>query len=296
MKMKAAKLVFLLAVSLLLVLSALPASAGNGNNAPSGPHYNLNLIGMEKTKNPNIGCGEGHRIFVQLGKNEKATTRIMLTQGDFAVLDCDGTDGEAAFQLPNPDPDNDGTTEYSVYARALGKPNGQAEMATCATDPLTGEEVCSVHVLELTRTKGRQKFQNVSKYLLYIYAYVCTETDAVTGDCTAWEYMRVPLFSDLMEDYLWSYDNNGLRIVQLRFYPEEETTVPDPGDWPPDEGATTSAATGATLPDANGDGGVNLFDLVAVASSFGSAGGDADINGDGTVNILDLVMVAANLW
>lgn len=209
------------------------ASAGGGNGAPSGPHYNLNLIGMDKGKNENIGCGSGHRIFVQLGKHDRATTRILLTEGEFAVLDCDGTDGVAAFQLPNPDPENTGTTEYSVFARALGRPGGDARMTTCATDPMTGEEVCSVHVLELERTKGRQKFDNVSKYLLYIYAFVCTEVDPISGDCVAWEYMRVPLFSDQLQGYLWDYDNNGLRIVQLRFYPGVQTTVPDPGDWPP---------------------------------------------------------------
>ncbi|RKU36050.1 hypothetical protein C6496_14245 [Candidatus Poribacteria bacterium] len=42
--------------------------------------------------------------------------------------------------------------------------------------------------------------------------------------------------------------------------------------------------------DVNGDGTVNILDLVAVANAFGK---DApDINGDGTVNVLDLVSVA----
>ena len=42
--------------------------------------------------------------------------------------------------------------------------------------------------------------------------------------------------------------------------------------------------------DVNGDGIVNILDLVAVANAFGKT--DPDINGDGTVNILDLVAVA----
>ncbi|MDE0325770.1 MAG: putative glycoside hydrolase [Candidatus Poribacteria bacterium] len=42
--------------------------------------------------------------------------------------------------------------------------------------------------------------------------------------------------------------------------------------------------------DVNGDGIVNILDLVVVANAFGET--DPDINGDGTVNILDLVIVA----
>ena len=45
--------------------------------------------------------------------------------------------------------------------------------------------------------------------------------------------------------------------------------------------------------DVNGDGVVNIQDLVLVASRFGQTGENtADVNGDGVVNIQDLVLVA----
>ena len=48
--------------------------------------------------------------------------------------------------------------------------------------------------------------------------------------------------------------------------------------------------------DVNGDGVVNILDLVRVASSLGKSGENgADVNGDGIVNILDLVAVAGAL-
>ena len=46
--------------------------------------------------------------------------------------------------------------------------------------------------------------------------------------------------------------------------------------------------------DVNGDGEVNIQDLVAVAAAIGQTGeNDADVNGDGEVNIRDLVAIAA---
>ena len=45
-----------------------------------------------------------------------------------------------------------------------------------------------------------------------------------------------------------------------------------------------------SLADVNGDGAVNILDLVMVANGFGKS--TPDPNGDGVVNILDLVFVA----
>jgi hypothetical protein len=186
------------------------STSGGGNGAPSGAHYNLNLIGTD-SKSPNLTGGDGHRIFVPLS----GSTKIELTEGDFAVLDANGTDGSASFQLPNPDVNNTGTTTYSVYARALGKPGGSSKTTTCATDPTTGELWCSVYTSVQTRTSGKQTFTNVSKELLYIYA-------DINGDGTLERYN---LFNDALQDYYWQYDNTGLRLLQLRFY-DTSTTVP----------------------------------------------------------------------
>jgi hypothetical protein len=180
----------------------------------NGAHYNLNIIGVPKEKTAAMDDNNGHRIFVNLEGN----TKIMLAEGEpFQVLDANGTDGNGAkFQLPNPDPDNDGVTEYSVYARALGKPGGKADMTTGATDPGddgifgTADDVIvySMVVLHIERTKGQQKFVNVSKELLYIYV-------DLDGNGIAERYN---LFNDALQDYFWSYDNNGLKLLQLRFY------------------------------------------------------------------------------
>lgn len=178
--------------------------------ALSGAHYNLNIIGMAKGKSPNLTGGDGRRIFVPL----TGSTQILLAPGAFSVLDANGTDGQASFQLPNPDPENDGITEYSVYARALGKPGGSSTTTTCATDPTTGELYCSIESMVLVREKGGSSFSNVSKQLLYVYA-------DLDGDGTV---ERMPLFDSRLENYFWQYDNNGLRIVQLRFY-EKPTNV-----------------------------------------------------------------------
>jgi hypothetical protein len=209
-------------LALLLALSlAIPAYAGEGNGAPSGAHYNLNIIGVPKDKTADMTGDNGHRIFVRLDGKSK----ILLSEGEeFNVLDANGTKGSAAFQLPAPDPDGDGVTKYSVWLRTPGNRGGSATMVTCAmeTDPSTEieGEVCSVLMYNLTMGTGgkaNKKFEDVSKELLYVYA------DLGKG------MQRYPLFGDALEDYFWSYDNNGLKLAQFRFY-EESTTVPEPED------------------------------------------------------------------
>jgi hypothetical protein len=188
--------------------------AETGNGAPSGAHYNLNLIGV-LDKSADMTGSNGHVIFVDLtGK-----TRILLAQGpagifDFQVLDANGTDGTARFQLPNPDPDNTGTTWYSVYARALGKPGGHGNITSGFVDA-DGNEWFSVYSYLPVRSTGKSSFTNVTKELLYVY--VDMDLDGTVE--------RVPLFDDRGEDYFWDYDNQGLKLVQLRFY-EVSTTVP----------------------------------------------------------------------
>ena len=188
-----------------LVLGAFDVTAITGNGAPSGPHYNLNIIGV-KDKNANLTGGNGRRIFVKLWGSD---TKILLQEGpDFAVLDANGTDGTAKFQLPDPDPDDTGTTAYSVYARALGKPNRSAEMTSCFQDS-TGTW-CSTESVMLIRNAGKSTFENVTKELLTI----CVDSDLDTK-CDA----RVGLFDDAGAAYWWDYDNYGLKLAQLRFYP-----------------------------------------------------------------------------
>lgn len=192
-------------LNLTLILSAISSWSFAGNGAPAGGAvYNLNIIGVQKGKTASMTGNMGHRIFVPIG----ARTTINLSQGDFQVLDANGTDGSASFQLPNPDADGDGITSYSVFARALGKPGGSARLVTCATDPLTLEEVCSNMSYVAVREGGKSRFTNVTSQLLFIYADL---------DLDGREE-RYSLFDSRLENYLWSYDNTGLKLLQLRFY------------------------------------------------------------------------------
>ena len=74
----------------------------------------------------------------------------------------------------------------------------------------------------------------------------------------------------------------------------------DDGDRATSDDAEDECATeveppseSADIRDVNGDGVINILDLVAVANGFGKT--EPDINGDGIVNILDLVVIAKEL-
>jgi len=236
-----------------------------GNGALSGAHYNLNIIGMGKGKKADMTGSNGHVIFVGLGTKkaeEFVTTRIYLydseestdSDADYRVLDANGTDGEASFELPKPgydayvvgDPgDKDTFSDYSILVRPLGKPGGWSTITTCADladqDALydlldkEGTKViqneidggtgayCSVEQVgaEVTmRKKGKSTFVNVTAELTSIVLKIWVDLDdSGTEDVGEIFFVRVPIFDDMIENEYWKYDNNGLRLLQVRFYP-----------------------------------------------------------------------------
>ena len=203
----------LLAAVTLAMPNALAGTTTTGNGAPSGPHFDLNIHGVAKGQGFN--GNNQNDIFVPLvGK-----CTINLSQSatyDFGVLQPDCVNNPpAAFQLPAPcsiaTAVNGGlctssTTVYSVWDRALGKPGGSSSTQTCATD--TGTLVCSINafVSVSKRSSGKSTFTNVSSDLLFL-------TTCVNG-----KTVSTPLFSPNYQNYLWSYDNQDLRLLQLRFY------------------------------------------------------------------------------
>ena len=212
----------------------------------SGPHFTLNIIGVEKGKTPTMTNSDRHTIFVALDKSGKFTqTNIYLKPGyDFKVCDGNGFDpaydcngvkiksyNGATFQLPcntNPDlvytegfgcPGDVAQRSYAVYARALGKPGFEAKMFTCATETVDFDgngkldTFCSTdNILTLKRSTGKPVWQDATDELTTLQA-------DIDGD-EANEI--IALFAEGLDDFFWEYDNYGLRHAQIRFYPLTE--------------------------------------------------------------------------
>ena len=92
--------IFYMGLALAVALSTSATQAQTGNGAPSGGHYNLNIICVPNGKKADMTNTQGHTIFVSCS----GTSKINLIEGaDFEVLDRNGTDGSASFQLPPAD-------------------------------------------------------------------------------------------------------------------------------------------------------------------------------------------------
>lgn len=227
---------------------------GSDGQKLNGQHYNLNIIGVQNPKTADMDSSNGGVIFVALNGHSKINL-VEAPEGEsFAVLDKNGTDADGAtFQLPDPGLDpyivgqvgdaTDTVSDYSVYVRPLGKPGGWATITTCAelvdstfggllpgktADDILNSQgyfdgFASVEQVgqDITmRTKGKTSFTNVTAELLTIVFKVQYDLDA-DGVIEEGEYVyvRVPLFDDSIEGEYWDYNNAGLKLLQVRFYP-----------------------------------------------------------------------------
>jgi hypothetical protein len=171
-----------------------------------------------------------HTIFVPLqsGSDVSRQVKIYYVPGtEFAVIDGNATDDNVAIlQVPASD---FSTLSYDVYAVGLGKPNRGAIIdveCTYAYDAFgeTCTDTLLMDTFEVDRLKGKPQRVNITDAFR---ATGCMDVDG-SGTITAGDYC----FSDVwvfnipdLVEYFWDYDNNGLKLMQLRFY---ETTS---GTW-----------------------------------------------------------------
>jgi hypothetical protein len=148
----------------------------------------------------------------------------------FGVVDANATDGDGAILgIPDPcadaDPLTPCTPSYSVWARTHG-PSGSATITTCADE--TGSGFDGVDDIwcgsnGITLYAKSKKAVDISGNLLHMTVTVDGVTNPQLAAClgtstTGSTTLDVFLFDNCFENYFWNYDNNGLKLLELRFY------------------------------------------------------------------------------
>ena len=194
----------------------------------SGPHYNLNIIGVKNPKTTDMTDTSRHTLFVPL----TGSVKISYVAGtEFQVLDGNCTDADGCtIEVPS---DPLGDLCYDVYATGLGKPNaGQVIVnASCTIDGLIGScaDALLLDTFTVDRPKGKPRRQNISDVFR---ATGCVDLGGVEGVCDTGDlqFSNVWIFNiPQLLDYFWDYTNTGLRLMQVRFYQTtcgSFTTVP----------------------------------------------------------------------
>ncbi len=215
---------------------ATPANAQVGKGL-SGPHWNLNIIGVPKDKSSPMNQGGGHRIFVPLDSGEDVGRKVKIyyepnkdNPDKFNVSDGNATDdNQATIQVPYEYCDDEikGCAEllsFDVYAVGLGRPGGRADISPeyCYGDLVAGE--CEDTVLlgsfTIKRTNGgknKPKRENITNYFRVTRCPDRDESGFCDGDDPQFENVWIFNIPDL-EKYYWDYDNNGLKLLHIRFY------------------------------------------------------------------------------
>ncbi len=232
-----------IAIALILALALIVSSVSAGGNGIdlNGQHYNLNLIAGKIKNWDETQSSNSHVIFVG-SPSGKGTinTRIYLREAPegetFDVIDGNGADGVAQFQLPKPYTEgvdvnltsSECRSEYQIYVRVVaGKGSGTMRTGACAD--LNDDSFCTdvdgnvwYHSENVTLSKST-KFQQVTHEL----------TTVQIGD----QNYHYGLFSDAaasiygVDVYFWELMGTNLKTIQLRFYetPDNYCTDGYPG-------------------------------------------------------------------
>ena len=205
-----------LVVVMILTLSVTPVFGVPKGIDMNGPHYNLNLVGKDKAMPGDYDNPDRHTMFVPettdgfITPNELPGITIWMQRGpEFAVIDGNATDGEGRFQL--------GPGKYAVYICSKGKPGGDTYIAGWVqyTDP-TGTLYYYLKVGEITVTR---KWQDAHD--LFWVTDAEDSLGLITQETWVFDYLSLINGTDSYENaaYFWQFDNNGNKLIQVRFYP-----------------------------------------------------------------------------
>jgi hypothetical protein len=216
------------------VFSIGTAFAGNG--APSGPHWNINIIG-----HPKGGIGgdysSGHSIMIPLRNvtgleelvcipdgvtfldNSGVTTvtseptgaKIYFVPGDhFEIIDRDATDSDGA-KIMVPVDSATGDIQFNVYIRVLGKPNTCMNINAYAYD-LEQNLWFQAGTVSVSRKTGKSTFVRANDLFRVWFCVVDDTNKCADGGA------NLSVFNDIFDSYFWNILNDGTRLVQVRLY------------------------------------------------------------------------------
>ena len=218
-------------------LAAGSALAQNGNPCPGKKEYQFNIIGVPKNKNPDLTNNNGHRVFVDLngpstinftGDTDLNDANGLQCGSNFQVLDANGTGGSSALVLvpcTNVTVSSETTGIcFDVWATTLGGPGSASVDVVCTFDGTVsgttlGDGSCLLGGavdIPLERKSGKPVQTDVTKFFR---ASGCFDTNGTVG-CQSGEktFSNVWIFNlEALQSYYWVYDNNGLRVTQIRF-------------------------------------------------------------------------------
>ena len=214
-------------VTVLIGLNAVPVLAAKPGTDFNGAHYNLNLIGKKTdwSGGGSYSNPDRHTVFVPEdtstfsyelpdGTTQNGSIKIEFTQSttspDISVLDGNAfDDGKAAVEL--------GKGKYQVWIVSKAKPGFDTNITGWVwfTDNVTNTIWTALNVGTITVTR---KWQDATG-LFYVSPTEDT-LDIVSAETWVFDYLNM-LDSLGYGDgqYFWDYDNNGNKLVQVRFYP-----------------------------------------------------------------------------
>lgn len=191
-------LVVMMVVGLGIAFADKPAD--KGNKAPSGKHYNLNIIGVNNEKNDNFDGGNGSRIFVL---RDGATWFYVGASDHYEVLDHDATDGVCGNHTTNPADEDTPPTTKGVPGILFPYAGGQWRVQIYVR--LLGPKTSQV--------KWRSYYWDGGEYIKFY--------EDVWSKDTKFRLRTNDLLADGFEDILWEMlDKEKFRLLQMRIYLE----------------------------------------------------------------------------